>query len=137
MSHRPDPRKAPTSTSDPKPMDANEYNRKMAEELEKLNEYKKAIQSEFEQQVVDQQKVEYLAKRTLHDAAPHAATQIVNIALGKVSDTNPATMLAAARFVIERALPVSADNPEINAMDALMERLRTPVDAVAETDPED
>lgn len=105
----------------------NEYDRKLAKEIERFESYRASIKSEYEQRIINEEETLYRAKQTIVDGAEKAAQRIVYLALGQIEDTSPATQFQAAKFIYERAVG-NTDNPEQSEMDNLLDKLRTPVE---------
>lgn len=111
----------------------NEYNERLNKEIARLNEYKKSLQEEYEQRVIDEKDVRYQAMRSFSDNVGAVADRICEIALDRDTDrVSPATALKAATYIYDRVIGDS-DAPEKDDMELLLEKLRTPVSAEAES----
>lgn len=112
----------------------DEYNRKINEEVARLDQYRKSLQEEYEKRVIDEQDTRYRAMRVFSDSIHDVATQIVAIATTRDFDTtSPATALKAATYIYDRVIGDS-DAPEKDDMELLLERLKQPVST--DLDPE-
>lgn len=111
----------------------NEYNERLNKEIARLNEYKKSLQEEYEQRVIDEKDVRYQAMRSFSDNVGAVSERIVQIALTQNPDeVSPATSLKAATYIYDRVIGDS-DAPEKDDMELLLEKLRTPVTAEGES----
>lgn len=112
----------------------DEYNDKINKEVARLNAYRESLAQEYEKRVVDEADTRYRAMRVFSDNIHDVASQIVRIATTKnPDDVSPATSLKAATYIYDRVIG-NSDAPEKDDMELLLERLKVPVDKLAEAD---
>lgn len=105
----------------------DEYNDRLNKEIARLNEYKKSLQQEYEQRVIDEKDIRYQAMRTFSDAVHDVSTRIVEIATETDTDkVGAATALKAATYIYDRVIG-NSDAPEKDDMELMLEKLRQPV----------
>ena len=107
----------------------DEYNRKINEEVARLNQYRESLAQEYEKRVIDEADTRYRAMRLFSDSIHDVATSIVRIATERNPDNvSLATALKAATYIYDRVIGDS-DAPEKDDMELLLERLKSPLPA--------
>lgn len=119
------PEKDPTSDVPQSVID--QYNKKLNEEILRLNQYRESLAQEYEKRVIDEADTRYRAMRTFSDSIHDVASSIVRIATERDPDrVSPATALKASQYIYDRVIG-NSDAPEKDDMELLLERLKSPV----------
>ena len=105
----------------------DEYNKRINDEVARLEAYRTSLQQEYEQRVIDEKDTRYRAMRNFSDSIHDVSKRIIEIALTTNTDEVSAlTSLKASQYIYDRVIG-NSDAPEKDDMELMLEKLKAPL----------
>jgi hypothetical protein len=105
------------------------YNRQLAEEVAKIQAYRKSVEEEFSGVDVDDPETAKIARNKLFELVPDAAETIATLLLHAESESVRGTL---AKFVFTEAMRAADKGKTADAWETLFKKLQVDVDEPAE-----
>lgn len=109
-------------------MNADDYNKALAEKQDELNRYRQSLAEEFTLRKADIENERFKAKEVFQSAIERIANELVNLA---TNGTSESTRFKASKFIYERVVG-DTDNPEEDELTQMLESLKKPLTPVHE-----